>query len=81
MRLLLAAAAALPSPGAVVIQHTPTLSVVWIDQWRVVVDWEAETVTIFRPRRDGGRLSRPLAEFDEFDGDFGQWIRSLDGNG
>ena len=59
--------------------HTPELSVVTLRDLsaRVVVRYDAGTVTVQQPQRHGGTLTRPLADYDRHDGDLRDWIAAL----
>lgn len=59
--------------------HAPRLSAVWLPglQARVVADYAEGTITVQQPSRHGGTLTRPMAEYDDFDGDMADWIAHL----
>ena len=59
--------------------HTPELSVVTLADLdaRVVVRYDAGTVTVQQPLRHGGTVTRPLADYDRHDGDLRDWIAAL----
>ncbi len=61
--------------------YTPysNVTVIFLDDIACKADiyWDDDLVRIKQPGYLGGRMERPLTEYDNFEGNFREWILSL----
>lgn len=58
---------------------SPDITVVFMDDISAKVDiyWTPDKVVIKQPNYMGGRIEKPLSEYDNFGGDLRTWVLSL----
>lgn len=55
------------------------IGIIWLRdlQARVVADYAGGTITLQQRQCDGGRITRPMSEYDSHPGDLRDWVRHV----